>query len=263
MNASTPIPAARAATRLPWPLPALLAWALAWAVFVPASRAGLGATAAWLPAALLPAALALVLRIDGRWRQAIVVAGFPLSSLASGVALPPWAWGVAALALLLVYPLKAWRDAPIFPTPPQALRELGVALPLPAGSRVLDAGCGLGHGLRALHAAWPSARIEGIEWSWPMALWCLLRCRFAAVRRGDLWRGDWSPYTVVYLFQRPESMARAWAKARAEMPAGSWLVSLEFPVPGVEPRRRLDAGHGRPLWLYRMPGPSIRGRRGR
>ena len=121
-----------------------------------------------------------------------------------------------------------------------------------SGARVLDAGCGLGHGLRALHAAWPAARIEGVEWSALLAWACARRCRFAAVRRGDLWAGDWRGLQLVYLFQRPESMARAWAKAEAELPRGAWLVSLEFAVPGVQPWRRLDAGGGRPLWLYRM-----------
>jgi hypothetical protein len=32
-----------------------------------------------------------------------------------------------------------------------------------------------------------------------------------------MWRADWSGYQLVYLFQRPESMARAWAKGCAEM----------------------------------------------
>ena len=38
------------------------------------------------------------------------------------------------------------------------------------------------------------------------------------------------------------------------MAPGVHLVSLEFAVPGVEPLFRLDAGAGRPLWVYRIPG---------
>ena len=37
---------------------------------------------------------------------------------------------------------------------------------------------------------------------------------------------------MVYLFQRPESMERAFAKATHELAPGCWLVSLEFAVPG-------------------------------
>ena len=36
--------------------------------------------------------------------------------------------------LLLVYPLNAWRDAPIFPTPSGALQGLAAQLALPPGA---------------------------------------------------------------------------------------------------------------------------------
>ena len=48
-------------------------------------------------------------------------------------------------------------------------------------------------------------------------------------------------------------MARAAAKAQAEMAPGSWLVSLEFAVPGWLPSAQLRAPGGRVVWLYRMP----------
>ena len=59
-------------------------------------------------------------------------------------------------------------------------------------------------------------------------------------------------YQVVYLFQRPESMARALAKAQAEMAPGSWLVSLEFEVAGQPCHSRLQAPDGRPVWVYAL-----------
>jgi hypothetical protein len=117
---------------------------------------------------------------------------------------------------------------------------------------VLDAGCGLGDGLRALRRAYPQARLEGVEWSWPLRFLCALRCPWAQVRRGDMWRTDWSSYQLVYLFQRPESMARAAAKAQAEMASGSWLVSLEFAVPGVLPQAQLRLPGDRVVWIYRF-----------
>jgi hypothetical protein len=83
--------------------------------------------------------------------------------------------------------------------------------------------------------------LDGIEWSWPLRVACALRCPWARVRRADMWKTDWSGYQMVYLFQRPESMARAAAKAQAEMAPGTWLVSLEFAVPGVLPHAQLRA----------------------
>ena len=71
---------------------------------------------------------------------------------------------------------------------------LAQGVPLPTGAAVLDAGCGLGAGLAELHREYPRARLEGIEWSWPLWLAGALRCRFAHVRRGDLWSADWSRF---------------------------------------------------------------------
>ena len=77
---------------------------------------------------------------------------------------------------------------------------------------------------------------------------------WARVVRADMWAADWSAHHVVYLFQRPESMPRAWAKARGELRPGAWLVSLEFAVPDLRPHARLQAGT-KPVWVYRIPGP--------
>jgi SAM-dependent methyltransferase len=237
-------------TALPWPLPALAGWALAWGVFA-GLRAATAPDAPAFAAAVGAGALAAWIGGSTRWRRIFVAAGFPLSLAASGVAaLPAWSWLVPLAALLLLYPRRAWSDAPLFPTPSGALDALAAAVPLAPGARVLDAGCGSGAGLRALQAAYPQARLEGIEWSAPLALVARLRCRFAAVRRGDLWADDWSGLALVYLFQRPESMPRAWDKARRELAPGAWLASLEFPVPGVTPTAKLADGR-RPVWLYR------------
>lgn len=248
----------------PWPLPALFAWLLSWALF-----AALGAGGTPLPAAFTLAAaagLVVAIGVDGRWRQALVAGGFPLSALALGAlpGLPAWAWAGAAAPLLLAYPLRAWRDAPFFPTPADALAGLHDVLALPAGARVLDAGCGLGHGLRALRDVLPRARFEGVEWSRPLAWLAARRCRFAHVVRGDMWAASWAGVDCVYLFQRPESMARALAKAEAEMAAGSWLVSLEFDVAGRAPTARLGGEGRRPVWLYRIGrAPASTGRAAR
>ena len=75
----------------------------------------------------------------------------------------------------------------------------------------------------------------------------------ARVKRGDIWAADWTPYAMVYLFQRPESMPRAMDKAEREMRPGSWLVSLEFEVPSLKPRAVLEVSEGRKVWAYKAP----------
>ena len=238
--------------RLPWPAPALLVWAAAWALY--RTLEGL----AWpQPASISLACLfsiALSLLGNSWWRRTMIAAGFPVALAASGAAvLPPWGWLVLLVLLALVYPLNAWRDAPLFPTPANALNSLAGSAPLPPGALVLDAGCGLGHGLKALRQAYPQAQLEGIEGSWPLWAVCALYCPWARVRQGDIWHTDWSRYALVYLFQRPESMPRAAAKAGVEMRAGSWLVSLEFEARDLVAHTVLSLPDGRPVWLYHMP----------
>lgn len=237
---------------LRWPLPALLSWALAWLVFAGLRRLELDAGLALIAAALVAAALALL--HEARWRRLMVAAGFPLSLLMLGrsAGLPAWAWLLPLALLVLVYPRRSWGDAPLFPTPRGALADLARQAPLqPPDARVLDAGCGLGHGLRELRLAYPAARIEGIEWSGLLAWAARRRCPWASITRGDLWAQDWRPFGLVYVFQRPESMARVWAKACREMAPGAWLVSLDFEVAGEPPLARLQLAGRHGLWIYR------------
>lgn len=240
-----------------WPLPALLTWAIAWALFIGLRAAGLGAVMAFV-VALLAAGLAAW---TGRtpWRRLFMLAGFPLSLLATGAAgaVPGWIWLLPLALLLALYPLGSWGDAPLFPTPASALVGLSNKAPLPDGASVVDAGCGLGAGLFALRGQYPAAQIHGLEWSWPLSVLCRMRCRLkgdaATVRRADIWAEDWSRYRMVYLFQRPESMPRAMEKAAAELAPGAWLVSLEFEATGYRPQARLESVPGKPVWLYQAP----------
>ena len=236
-----------------WPLPALLVWAACWAIFIGSGAIGaplllglvVGAAAGAAASALGATA----------WRRIFIAAGFPLSLAASGLAgaMPAWGWLLPLALLALVYPLNAWRDAPLFPTPVGALRELAQRAPLTPNARLLDAGCGLGDGLRELHRAYPPAATHGLEWSWPLRALCAWRCRFATVRRGDIWAADWSGFDLVYVFQRPESMDRAAEKATREMKPGAWLVSLEFEAPAFTPTDVIECADGRRVWLYRVP----------
>ena len=90
---------------LPWPLPALLAWAAAWLAFLALQRAHL--PAAW--ALVLACGLGTAASVLGGtwWQRGLIAAGFPLSLALTGAAgLPAWAWlllagGLAVLAWLV------------------------------------------------------------------------------------------------------------------------------------------------------------------
>ena len=250
-----------------WPLPALLAWLGAWALFWGLRQIELPVVIAVALAVVSGVACSALM--PSWWRRLITGLGFPLSlallwGLATQWALPGWVWLMPLGALLLIYPLGAWRDAPLFPTPQGALAGLAQFAPLvdsakdpkgigaATGVLVLDAGCGLGQGLQALRREYPDASLHGIEKSLLLRFACALRCPWARVRRGDIWLADWRHYRMVYLFQRPESMPRAMAKARAEMAPGAWLVSLEFEVIGERAAAQLHSVEGKPVFIYRM-----------
>lgn len=236
----------------PWPLPALLAWTACWAVFL--TLHALHLPPGWSLALATTLGVGMGMSARSPWRRLFVAAGFPLSLAASGLGadLPAWCWLVPMGLLALLYPVGAWRDAPLFPTPRGCLAGLENIAALPPGARILDAGCGLGAGLAELHRVYPEAHIEGLEWSWPLRLVCGLRQPFAKVRRGDIWKEDWSPFDMVYMFQRPESMGPAADKARRELRPGAWLVSLEFEAPALRPVTVLHNPSGKPVWVYRM-----------
>lgn len=241
--------------RWPWPLPALVAWAAAWGSFYAARGVGLPPTATLLLATTTGVVFSLL--GSSLPRKLIMALGFPLSwglliGASAGAALA-WVWLLPLGLFLALYPPSSWKDAPLFPTPPGVLQGLREVAPLPLAGRVLDAGCGLGDGLIELEREYPDVHLVGIERSLPLRLLCALRCRWARVVGGDMWAADWSPYDMVYLFQRPESMARAAAKAMAEMAPGSWLVSLEFAVPGWLPSAQLRTPGGRVVWIYTTP----------
>jgi len=241
-------------SRWQWPAPALLAWAVCWLVFRLALEQLVPALALGLATAL---GVAMSLWGGSWWRRLLIGGGFPLSlALSHSVwglgQLPPWAWLLPLALLLLIYPVNAWRDAPLFPTPGKSLNQLAVLAPLAPGAQILDAGCGAGHGLQALRAAYPQAQLHGLEWSWPLCLLSALRCPWARVRRGDIWIADWSGYDLVYLFQRPESMTRAVIKA-AELPVGAWMVSLEFEATHLYPTAQYQSPSGKTVWLYQAP----------
>jgi len=236
-----------------WPLPALGAWAACWLLFLAIAQGDARLHAAGVAATLLGAGLATLGATA--WRRIFIAAGFPLSLVVSGLAapLPSWSWLLPLALLVLVYPLRAWRDAPVFPTRRGTLRGLAHDIQLAPDAAILDAGSGSGAALLELHHEYPEAKLTGIEWSWPLWLASALRCRFAQVRRGDFWSADWTPFALVYLFQRPESMPRALAKAARELRPGAWLASLEFEIAALAPERVLDRRDGRRLWLYRAP----------
>ena len=240
-----------------WPVSALLVWFCAWLTSVLLISAG--CISPW--PAVCGCATGVIFSVLGatRARQLALAGGFPLSLFFTESAFASLsAWLVLLAMALLIYPVRSWRDAPLFPTPLNALRDVPRFAQLMDQARVLDAGCGLGDGLLALRHAYPRACYFGIEASWPLRVFGAIRCPWAKIWQGNFWEEGWQGYSMVYLFQRPEAMGRAVDKAHAELPPGAWLISLEFEAVNLRPSAVVHAGRDRSVWIYQQPFEFIR-----
>jgi hypothetical protein len=241
-----------------WPLPALFTWCLAWCVWL-------------LSRQVLPhqwaLALALLAGAACSWfgqtaaRRWLMFWGFPVSWLlsthAGTLALSSWMWLLLLCLTLGLYPPSTWRNAPLFPTNLNALDALAALVQLGPQNKVLDVGCGLGHGLDALRRTFPHAQLHGVEYSRLLQWVCQWRCPFAHVECADMWRISWHGHGLIYAYQRPEVMHKVWDKATQECSPNTWLVSLEFEVPHVHPAGQFLTPAGKQVWVYRVPIKSI------
>lgn len=225
-------------------------WLAQWAGYVALASNGVERPTAF--AACAGVALFMLARGGSPARKILLAAGFPASYAALMLAhgAPGWVWLAPLAAGLLIFPRLSQEDAPLWFSPKGALDELAEAAPLKAGARVMDAGSGAGHGLRALARAYPGASVSGVEASGAL---CALSRRWAAparVERADLWTVSWEGQDLVYLFLRPEAMARALDKAISEMADESWVASLEFALPA--PADWAGRARGKTLYAYRV-----------
>jgi hypothetical protein len=189
------------------------------------------------------------------WWLPIHLGFLPLAVLALRLGLPSWIWLAGFAILLLIF----WRTdrsrVPLYLT--NALASEAIAKLLPAEPiAVIDLGCGDGGLLNRLARARPDCRFVGFEHAPLTWAWAWLRCRSlpnVLIKFGDFWSHPLGGYALVYAFLSPAPMPRLWAKAKAEMEAGSRLVSNSFAVPGVPPENTVEVGDRRRtrLYLYR------------
>jgi SAM-dependent methyltransferase len=218
-----------------------------------------GALPAALLQGLLAAGLARALGLS-RWWGWLNLGFVPGLVLASGAALPSWVF-LAGFALLL---LLNWNSigerVPLYLTGAQTRRQLAALLAQQSADfRFIDLGCGPAGNLLGLARQFPQAQFVGVETaplSFAIAWLRALPRSNCRIRYENLWRTDLAQFDVVYCFLSPAPMPRLWAKALAQMPAGSHLVSNTFEVPGVPADRQVELHDWRNsrLLVWQMPG---------
>lgn len=228
----------------------LFALRIGWAPAQPLAQALLQGSCA--------AALAAAWGSD-RWWWPLHLAFAPALVFALRAQLPAWAYLLPLCLLLLVYGSSFRSQVPLFLSNRATVRRLGEWLPAGRSWRVLDAGSGTGTFVAALAQLRPDCQLTGLEQALLPALLGRWRTRGlpnASVRRGDLWQASFAEADILYAFLSPVPMPRLWQKCRDEMPAGAWLVSNSFPVPGLTPEAVLQVADRRAtqLFCYRVPG---------
>lgn len=199
------------------------------------------------------------------WWHAIHLVFMPLAVLASRLPIAPGWYLATFLLLLVVYWRVAQSRVPLYLS--NAATAAAVAATIPSGPcQVLDLGCGNGAFLGRLARLRPDCDFVGIEYAPLPWLWSRLTCARASncrVVRGDFWSWPLTDYDLVYAFLSPVPMTRLWAKAGAEMKAGSLLVSNTFVVPGQEADSviHVDDRRGTVLHCYRVAPASAPGTR--
>lgn len=201
----------------------------------------------WLAAGLLHGLLAASLaRWLGlsRWWGWLNLGFMPALLLASGAPLPPWLFLVAFLLLLLLNWNSFGERVPLYLTGAGSRRELAALLEQRGGEfSFVDLGCGPAGTLLWLARRFPRAQFVGVETAPLSYLIARLRCLGRGncrIRYENLWRTDLAGFEVAYCFLSPAPMDALWGKARAGLPAGAWLISNTFEIPGVAAQRVVE-----------------------
>lgn len=201
--------------------------------------------ATWLIVALhssLAVMVSLFLRLP-YWWLFIQAAFVPVVVLAFNLGIAPASYLLAFAIFWLIFRDNTTERVPLYLSSTRCWQAIGDELEAQAPIRFLDAGCGLGGGLRTLARRFPESQFDGIE-SAPLPYlyaWFLARklpnCR---VLWGNFRDMDFNPYDVVYAFLSPQPMPGLWCKVRREMRSGSQFISNGFTVPGFEPDRIVE-----------------------
>lgn len=211
---------------------------------------------------VLVAAQALVAaatsRLMGReiWWTVIHLGFAPLLLLALSSGIDPrWSLAIFILLLLVFWGTLGTR-VPLYLSGRDAVDAVDALLPQRRPLRVLDIGCGTATVLAPLARRHPDCSFTGIETA-PLP-WLIARIAASGlanlrIERGDFFRLDWSDYDVVYAFLSPHPMLQVESKARAELGPEAWLMSKDFPAPGLTPARIVELPSGGTLYGYR-PG---------
>ena len=182
--------------------------------------------------------------------------------------MPIWVWAFIVLAgglfgLKMIYvlcaalALPATQGALYVSTTRIRLAAFIRAVPMNSNQTLVDLGCGDGRVLR-LARKFYHVRAIGFE----INLLAYVKARLLSIgrkgiqiRRKNFWLQNLSYADVVFCYLYPDVMHRLASKLQTELRPGTWIVSCNFPVPGIQPVRIIrpdGALHNDPLYVYQV-----------
>jgi hypothetical protein len=173
----------------------------------------------------------------------------------AALALPPWLYLLAFVALLLLQWNSGAERVPLYLSNRPTREALAGLLPEGPGHHLVDIGSALGGTLLYLARRRPDMRFSGIESApLPYAIaWLRLKwARQPNVRLiyGNFWKESLREYDLLYAFLSPIPMQALFDKAKQEMPAGSLFISNSFTVPDTPAGKAVSVSDRRHTRLY-------------
>ena len=159
------------------------------------------------------------------------------------------------LSCLIVISLLYWTlKLGIGPTPSSAkvITAIRQCLPDTVNGSVVELGCGWGALLPLLISVYPHHRLIGYERS-PVPFY-FTACRFRKIdiRKENFFSPDHSTVGLVICYLYPEAMSEMVRDLLPTLPAGCWILSHTFALPGCTPVKTIKAAdlYQTPVYLY-------------
>ena len=146
-----------------------------------------------------------------------------------------WVW-LVLLVLLVPFGTLLFRGAPYVPTLHNGLQDLLKRNGVKKGESLLDVGSGDGAVLKL--ASNMGLKAIGIEINPVLVLVSnlrLVRVSDAKAKLGNMWKSDWPPTDIVYVFQQPQHMSDLEKKILETITKPTLVVSHEFEFEGRKP----------------------------
>lgn len=202
------------------------------------------------------AALSLWRRL-ARWWLWIQFAFLPALFAGVMLHLPPQIYLFAFLIFLALYWSTFRTQVPFYPSGAAAWAAVAAQLPKSHSIRFVDVGSGFGGMVMHLAKLRGDSEFTGIELAplpwFVSSLAARLTHSRARFLRDDYNHLDFGEYDIVFAYLSPAAMPSLWRKARAEMRAGSLLLSYEFAIPEAESQiTNISVVNGRNLYSWNM-----------